>query len=63
MDDEQIIREITLSLLKHIGYKVDKAKDGKDAVDKYRIKYEKGEPYDIVILDLTVHGGMGGKKL
>lgn len=61
MDDEQIVREAAASLLQYLGYDVETAKEGQDAVDMYELSMKIGEPYDAVIMDLTVPGGMGGK--
>ncbi len=61
MDDEEIVRISVSSMLGGLGYRVDTAKDGGDAVEKYRDAKESSAPYDAVILDLTVPGGMGGK--
>ena len=35
---------------------------GQEAIDKYQERYKKREPYDIVIMDLTIPGGMGGEE-
>lgn len=61
MDDEEMIRSVTGDMLRHIGYEVDFAKDGAEAISKYAMARESGRPFDAVILDLTVAGGMGGK--
>jgi CheY-like chemotaxis protein len=45
-----------------LGYEVDYAGDGKEAIQKYRSAKEAGEPFNLVIMDLTVPGGMGGKE-
>jgi PAS domain S-box-containing protein len=62
MDDEEFIREIANELLSHLGYEVDLAVDGKEAIDLYRKSMESGKPYDVVIMDLTIPGGMGGME-
>jgi CheY-like chemotaxis protein len=62
MDDEEFIREVAGSMLSHLGYKVDFASDGQEAVDRYRRAHAEGIPYDAVIFDLTIPGGMGGKE-
>jgi DNA-binding NarL/FixJ family response regulator len=36
--------------------------DGRNAVELFREAREHGDPFDAVILDLTVPGGMGGKE-
>ncbi|OGW36603.1 MAG: hypothetical protein A2010_03265 [Nitrospirae bacterium GWD2_57_9] len=62
MDDEDEVRETTGKVLMRIGYNVDYAADGMEAIDKYRKAKETGRCYDLVIMDLTVPGGMGGKE-
>ena len=62
MDDERYIRAITAGMLSSLGYEVATATDGSEAVEMYREAVDSGEPYDAVILDLSVHTGMGGKK-
>ncbi len=62
MDDEEMIRELAGEVLTHLGYEVEFAQNGSVAVELYRNALETGNPFDAVILDLTVRGGMGGKK-
>jgi len=61
MDDEEIIRTVAAASLSRFGYIVDKAANGEEAIKKYKAAYEKGVPYNVVILDLTVPGGIGGR--
>jgi PAS domain S-box-containing protein len=60
MDDQKMVRETAMSMLKKLGYKVDSAVNGKEAIEKYKAGMDNSEPYDAVILDLTIPGGMGG---
>jgi len=62
MDDEEIVADTTGEILIALGYDVKSAKDGKEAIDQYNKARESGNPFDVVILDLTVPGGMGGKE-
>jgi len=62
MDDEEIIREMLSNLLSVIGYKVTLAKDGVEAIERYTEAKNLGQPFDAVILDLTIRGGMGGRE-
>jgi PAS domain S-box-containing protein len=63
MDDEAMVRDVAVLILKHIGYEdVEVAMDGAQAIDHYREAMTKGKPFDAVILDITVPGGMGGKE-
>jgi len=45
-----------------LGYEVDFAKDGKEAIELYKKAKESSKPFDVVIMDLTIPGGMGGKE-
>ena len=62
MDDEETVCNATGIVLNYLGYDVEYAKDGKEAVDLYRSAQEKGQPFFAVMLDLNVPGGMGGKE-
>lgn len=61
MDDDESIRKIVSDMLKELGYQVDFAENGQEALSKYKEAINK-EPYDTVILDLTIPGGMGGSE-
>ncbi|MFH0774353.1 MAG: CBS domain-containing protein [bacterium] len=60
MDDEPLVLEVTDELLKFLGYETTLATNGKEAIELYRKEKERGKPFDAVILDLIVSGGMGG---
>ena len=62
MDDEENIRTITCILLKKMGYFPMAAPDGETAVEEYRREFAAGNPYDVVIMDITVPEGMGAKE-
>ena len=62
MDDEAMLRALEEKMLQRLGYHVKTVKDGKEAVDAYRKSLEESEPFDLVLLDLTVKGGPGGKE-
>ncbi len=62
MDDETMVRKSAGRLLKHIGYKVEFAIDGKEAIDLYKKAFGIKSKFDAVIMDLTIPGGMGGKE-
>ncbi|MCX5733282.1 MAG: GAF domain-containing protein [candidate division NC10 bacterium] len=60
MDDEPALRNTAGALLQHLGYAVEMAEHGERAIGMYREAQRHGHPFDVVILDLTVRGGMGG---
>lgn len=63
LDDEAMVRSLIEIALSKIGYEVDLQSQGRSAVEAYRHAIQAGCPYDLVILDLTVPGGMGGKEV
>jgi CheY-like chemotaxis protein len=60
MDDEEPIRMMTQALLERLGLHVKVTCDGDEAVREYAMARSAGQPYDVVIFDLTVPGAMGG---
>jgi len=62
MDDEEYIRDASSQMLIGLGYTTATARDGREAVDLYEEAAAAGKPFDLVIMDLTVKGGMGGKE-
>jgi CheY-like chemotaxis protein len=62
MDDDEAVREVTGVLLSRIGYKVEFARDGGEAIELYREAKGTSKPFNVVIMDLTVPGGMGGRE-
>jgi len=61
MDDKSFVRNTTVKALRLFGYKVEGAADGEEAIKKFNNAIEKDKPFDVVILDLTIPGGMGGE--
>ena len=57
MDDEDSVREVVGDILTSYGYVVDFARDGEETLSLYH-----DNTYDVIILDLTIPGGMGGKE-
>jgi PAS domain S-box-containing protein len=62
MDDDETVREIAGEMLKVIGYEVDFAVDGLEAVKSWIRARRLGKPFTVVLMDLTVRGGMGGRE-
>jgi len=60
MDDNKFIRESANLLFRKIHCFVETADDGAEAIEKYRQAKESGQPFTVVIMDLTIPGGMGG---
>jgi CheY-like chemotaxis protein len=62
MDDEEMVRHVSGTMLKKLGYAVEFAGDGAEAIALYKTAKESGEPFDVIIMDLTIPGGIGGKQ-
>jgi DNA-binding NtrC family response regulator len=61
MDDEEIIRDSMGEILTFLGYQVESSKNGEEAIEKYIRAKDSTKPFDLVILDLNIQSGMGGK--
>jgi PAS domain S-box-containing protein len=62
MDDEPMIRETSVAMLAELGYDAECAATGEAALERYERARAAGRPFDVVIMDLTIPGGMGGKE-
>jgi len=61
MDDEAMVRSAAEGMLRVLGYEVDSVVNGFEAIERYQRARDSGQPFDAVIMDLTIPGGMGGK--
>ncbi len=61
MDDEEMIREVASEMLKRKGYSVETASDGSMAIEMYKKSIASEDPFDVIIMDLTIPGGIGGE--
>lgn len=61
MDDEDVVVAVGREILTELGYDVATALDGTSAIEKFAQARAAGKPFDAVVLDLTIPGGMGGK--
>ncbi|MCF6187863.1 MAG: ATP-binding protein [Desulfobulbaceae bacterium] len=62
MDDEEIVRDVVRQMLLQLGHEAVLSADGKEAVGAYKESLDSGHPFDLVIMDLTIPGGMGGAE-
>jgi len=62
MDDEASILELARHFLSRLGLAGEFVADGRAAIEKYREARAAGVPFDVVVMDLTVPGGMGGRE-
>ncbi|MBF0559885.1 MAG: PAS domain S-box protein [Nitrospirae bacterium] len=62
MDDEELVRDVAGEMLTTLGYNVEFAEDGEKAIAMYKKAFEEKNPFRVVIMDLTIPGGVGGKE-
>jgi len=62
MDDEEMVRTVSLAMLEHLGFTADSSADGEEMLERYRQAMAAGSPYDAVVTDLTIPGGLGGEQ-
>jgi PAS domain S-box-containing protein len=62
VDDEEVVRKIAASMLTKLGFEVDFAFDGKQALKMYKSSQRTNQTYSAILMDLTIPGGMGGKE-
>lgn len=62
LDDEKAIRTLLQRALTANGFSVAMAETGEQAVELFRAAFQMGRKFDIMLFDLTIPGGMGGKE-
>jgi CheY-like chemotaxis protein len=62
MDDEQMILDIVSRMLSHLGYDVTISRDGAQAIAAFTEAKTQGNPFDVVMMDLVIPGGVGGQE-
>ena len=62
LDDDGLILEVLSEILSSLGYDVVGTLDGAETCEKYIQAHDRGEPFDVVVMDITIPGGMGGQE-
>ncbi len=62
MDDAQNVRDMIVKMLQKLGFKTGIACNGEEAIEKYQSAMQSESPYQLIIMDLAVVGGMGGQQ-
>jgi PAS domain S-box-containing protein len=63
MDDEMFVLDALAGVITSLGYSVETAADGHEALRRFSDAKAAGRGFDAVILDLTIPGGFGGKQV
>ncbi|MEA3333498.1 MAG: response regulator [Pseudomonadota bacterium] len=62
MDDEEMVRDLVQRQLSALGHEAVLVAGGEQAINKYQELQDRGTPVDLVIMDLTIPGGIGGQE-
>ena len=62
MDDDSIVLEVVATMLEQLGYRTTCTTNGEDAIAAYRRAMIDSDEFDVVVVDLTIQGGMGGAE-
>ena len=62
LEDEPVVIAVCREMLTELGYEPEFAVSGEETINKYVTAMKSGTPYDLVMLDLTIRGGMGGQE-
>lgn len=62
MDDQEMLFDVAEAMLEELGYFSVHAEDGLTALRIYEEALAANEPFNVIIMDLTIPGGMGGEE-
>ncbi len=62
MEDDESVAAVGVRMLEHIGCEAELAENGEQALAMYEREKSAGHGFDVVIMDLTIRGGMGGQE-
>ena len=62
MDDEEIVGTVASRMLQHLGCSTETAPDGEETLRLYSDSLLSEKPFDVILMDLTIPGGMGGER-
>ncbi len=60
MEDDVLVRDTVVAMIKRLGYDVDYAGDAEETVEKYSKSLKNGKPFDTILIDLTINGELQG---
>ncbi len=60
LDDEEMILELVTDIFTLIGFEVIPVTDAQEAISRFKEAHEQGEPFDLVLFDMTLPGDMDG---
>ena len=60
VDDDERILKVSTSMLQNLGYEVEVASSGQEGVEKFRRSYSGGNAFEVILMDMTMPGGLDG---
>ncbi len=60
LDDEELILELVRDIFQLLDLEVETVIDGKEAIQVFKDAWEQGNPFDLVVLDMTLPGDLDG---
>ena len=63
LDDEEMILELVSDIFQLIGFKVTAVISANEAISKFKEAHEQGEPFDLVLFDMTLPGELDGSDV
>lgn len=63
LDDEEVIQKVLIKILSHIGFEAVAVSNGEEAIEVFKKEKNFGKVFDLLILDMTIKGGIGGDKV
>ncbi len=60
VDDDQSMQILASTIIRRMGHQVDTTASGEEAVELFRASCEEGNPYDVIVMDLALPGGISG---
>ncbi len=61
MDDNEMVQNLVKTMLVYMGHEVVLSANGEEVIELYRESMNTARPFDLIIMDITIPGGMGGK--
>ncbi|HIJ59863.1 MAG TPA: response regulator, partial [Nitrospirae bacterium] len=62
MDDDEFVTDVIVAMIESLGYNCISVSNGEEAISVYQSAVDDNKPFDIVIMDMTIQGGMGGEE-
>ena len=62
LDDEEPVRDILTRMLANLGHTAEAVAEGSAAIAAFERARASDRPFDLVIVDLTIEGGLGGRE-